>query len=300
MNSRLFKLVPLLSRQSFTETSLLTELNNSTEAETILKQIQKQNNMEKLIKIREKSMELSLKKLSLLSFSLLVESFALKNLQFNRISWDNSTARVVEFVGLNDRVRPVNDWIELRKRLSGDFRCFGVFHETLRTPVSFVYVRLYKGLAWNLENLLNDTLEADEHDSCVFYSISSPVKGLNGIEFGSKLIKNVAKTIQEELPQIKTFATFSPITNFRTWLMKNAEKYYELIDLKTAEQVAEYEAELMAACGEYLKKGSTEDPVARFHYRNGASLGPIRFAADMTPTSFKQSYGIQVNYIYSQ
>ena len=297
--SRLLKLVPLVSCQNETEIHLLTELNNSKESATLLKEIRDEN-MEKLIKIRERSMQLSLKNLSSLVFGLLNESFAIKNLQFNQISWENSSKEIAEFVRLNDRVRPVKDLKELKKRLIGDFRCYGVFHETLKTPVSFVFIRLYKGLASNLLNLLNDVIEEPEHDSCVFYSISSPMRGLNGIEFGSKLIKNVTMTIQKEMPQIKTFATFSPITNFRAWLQKNPDKYHHLVDLKTIHQVAEHESELMTACAEYLNKNGTEDNVARFHYRNGASLGPIRFAADPSPVTFKQSYGIQVNYIYYQ
>lgn len=300
LNSRLFNLVPLSKYHNETEISLLTELNNSTDAAKILKEIRNEN-MEKLIKIRERSMRLALKNLSSLAFGLLNESFALQNLQFKRIYWDDSDKEMAEFMRVNDRVRPVKDLIELKKRLVGDFRCYGVFHEALRMPVSFVFIRLYKGLASNLLNLLNDTIEdKDEHDSCVFYSISSPMRGLNGIEFGSKLIKNVTGTIQKELPQIKIFATFSPITGFRDWLEKNSDKFHHLTGFKTARKVAEHETELIAACTEYLDKNGTENTVARFHYRNGASLGPIRFAADPTPVSFKQSYGIQVNYIYYQ
>lgn len=243
-------------------------------------------------------MALNLKNLNSKAFELLNEYFAVNNLKFNRLSWDDSSARVVEFIGLNDRVRPVNDWIELKKRLSGDFRCYGVFHDALKVPVSFVYVRIYRGLASNFHNLLNDTLQADQLDSCIFYSISSPMKGLNGIEFGGKLIKSVVKMVQSEAAQIKTFATFSPIPNFRDWLVKNSDKYQNLTDLKTIDEVTKNESELMAACEEYLS--GPVDPVAKFHYRNGATRGPIRFAADPSQTSFKQSYGIQVNYIYSQ
>ena len=280
--------------------ALLSELNDSKEVETILKEIRDED-MEKLIKIRERSMQLALRNLSSIAFGLLSESFTLQNLQFKQIFWDTANASISEFVKANDRVRPVKNLSELKKRLVGDFRCYGVFHEALKMPVSFVFLRLYKGLASNLLNLLNDEIEnKSELNSCVFYSISSPMKGLNGIEFGSKLIKNVTATIQKEMPQIRMFSTFSPITGFRQWLGKNSCKYQHLTDLQTTEQVAEYETELMTACAEYLDKKRTENVVARFHYRNGANLGPIRFAADPTNESFKQSYGIQVNYIYYQ
>lgn len=297
MNSRLLNLVPLVKGQNQTEITLLNDLNHSIEAAKLLKEIRDEN-MEKLIKIRERSMQLRLKNLSSLAFALLNESFALKNLQFKQVYWEDSNKEMTEFIRLNDRVRPVKD---LKKRLIGDFRCYGVFHADLNMPVSFVFIRFYKGLASNLFNLLNDVIETSEHDSCVFYSISSPFRGLNGIEFGSKLIKNVTATIKEEKPQIKIFATFSPVTGFRDWLRKNSDKYNHLTELETVEQVAEHETELMEACAVHLDRNKgTENTVARFHYRNGASLGPIRFAADPTTVSFKQSYGIQVNYIYDQ
>lgn len=296
----MLKLVPLVSKELEREFSFLTELNADTlEArEAALKQIQ-QTDLEKLIKIRERSLIFSLKNLTEISRKLLAESFAFTNLQVKQITWgDGNSTKVYEYIRANDRVRPVRNLSELQKRLEGDFRCYGVFHKQIQTPVSFVYIRLYNGLAENLPDLL--TSEPPEpRNSCVFYSISSPVRGLNGIEFGGKLIKTVKQVIEEEQPQIKIFATFSPIPNFTGWLAKQSPLYDDLMHL-SREQVLEKKEQLMEVMQKYLDRKNTIDPVARFHFRNGATSGPIRFAADPNPVSFRQSYGIQVNYIYSQ
>lgn len=250
--------------------------------------------MEKLIGIRARSLQLSLKSLSSVSFAVLNEAFASKNLQVKPISWDESTAGIVEFIGKNDLVRPSESWEALKKRLDGKvFKCYGLFHKKVKLPVSFVYIKLHQGIPNNLFNLYHT--DPTKFDSCILYSISSPFKGLNGIEFGSKLIKSVVEVVKAEQAQIKTFSTFSPIPHFRPWLFKNTDRFSNLTNL-SADQIEANETELMAACGEFLR--TRLDPVARFHYRNGAKLGPIRFKGDNSLDTFKQSYGIQVNYIY--
>ena len=276
----------------------LSDLDTSTHSRTILSQIHDEN-LEKLIVIRERSLQLSLKTVNSHSHALLNETFSFKNLKVKPITWNDSSAGIVEFIGKNDLVRPSENWEALKKRLDGKmFKCYGMFHEKLRMPVSFVYIKLQQGLPSTLHNIYEhdtNSLDSSKPDSCIFYSISSPLKGLNGIEFGSKLIKSVVEVVKSENSQIRTFATFSPIPLFRHWLTKHSTRFAHLSHL-SAEQLEAHEKELMEACGEYLR--TKFDPVARFHYRNGAKLGPIRFKADPSLQSFTQSYGIQVNYIY--
>lgn len=262
-----------------------------------MKRIQ-ENDLSELIKIREKSLKFSLNNLASISYKLLSESFTFSNLRVQRINSNDSNLRIIDFIEVNERVRRVKNRNELMERLEGDFRCYGVFHELVETPVSFVFLRLYKGLPENLSKLLSRE-KIENTDSCIFYSISSPVIGLNGIKFGGELIKKVKMAIKTELPNIKIFATFSPIPNFRNWIIKQSPKYDHLTNL-SGEQVHESKLELIECVSKYLEKSCTVDPVARFHYKNGAALGPIRFASDPSPESFKQSYGIQVHYIYSQ
>jgi len=52
----------------------------------------------------------------------------------------------------------------------------------------------------------------------MFYSITNCQEGLRGLPFGNFLIKKVAEDLSRELRQIRTFATVSPVPNFREWL----------------------------------------------------------------------------------
>ena len=45
----------------------------------------------------------------------------------------------------------------------------------------------------------------------MFYSITNCQDGLRGISFGNFLIKQVAVELQRELPQLRSFATLSPM-----------------------------------------------------------------------------------------
>jgi malonyl-CoA decarboxylase len=311
-SSRLLNLVPFATAKKHTSRlnwagpseELLRVWNNSASSslEAILKEIQAESLME-LIKVREQSMKLSLKNVDSSAYSLLRDTFAFEKLNVKRVSWQNSAAQVVEFVGLNDRVRKPSNWRQLKLRLDTEtnLRCYGVFHERLSFPVSFVYIKLYGGarLISNISNIIRSSDDSsDQLDSCVFYSISSPFMGLNGIEFGAKLIKKVSKEIQEEYPQMRLLATFSPIPKFITWLSDPSNGLVHLSALSVTDEIFEKRNELLDACWRYLNSSSTIDPVARFHYRNGAKLGQVNFAADPSPTSISQSYGIQANYVY--
>lgn len=59
---------------------------------------------------------------------------------------------------------------------------------------------------------------------------------------------------------------------------------------------------LMRLCGGYLlhvrRRRLAFDPVANFHLRNGASVWRLNWAADLSHTGLKASFGIMVNYRY--
>jgi malonyl-CoA decarboxylase len=44
--------------------------------------------------------------------------------------------------------------------------------------------------------------------------------------------------------------------------------------------------------------GMPNDPVARFHIGNGASLERVNLNADLSSKGLSQSYGIMANYLY--
>jgi malonyl-CoA decarboxylase len=61
-------------------------------------------------------------------------------------------------------------------------------------------------------------LDPREADTATFYSINNCQRGLDGISFGNFLIKRVVELLGRELPNLKAFATLSPIPGFCRWL----------------------------------------------------------------------------------
>src|SRR5438309_10542017 len=58
-------------------------------------------------------------------------------------------------------------------------------------------------------------------DCAMFYSITNCQEGLRGISFGNLLIKQVVEDLKREFPQLRRFATLSPVPGFRRWLESN-------------------------------------------------------------------------------
>ena len=227
----------------------------------------------------------------------------------------------------------IRSWSDLNNRLDSDRRCFAIFHPSLPLePLIFVEVALVNGLADDIHKLLDEgapKVEPAEADTAIFYSISNTQKGLRGISFGDFLIKKVAESLVRDLPNLKTFATLSPIPGFRRWLDaalaaapandeparwrlggNNGEippaKLRELLaqpawvqDPTIADSVAD---PMRRWCARYLCQeksgGRALDAVARFHLANGARLERINWLADRSAKGLKESYGLMVNYLY--
>lgn len=239
-------------------------------------------------------------------------------LQFERIDW-RTPAVVLEKLIAYEAVHEISGWDDLRRRLAEDRRCFAFFHPALPDePLIFVEVALTSGLAGQVQELLQTSPEdpaAKKPDSAIFYSISNCQEGLAGISFGNFLIKQVVDAIQGELPEIKRFATLSPIPGFRKWLdealVGNTPDFIDEDDVDLIRrsdwrdnEVARQQLKpvLMRLCAHYLveekRRGRPLDPVARFHLGNGASVERINWAADLSRKGIDQSAAMMVNYLY--
>ncbi|MEZ5647551.1 MAG: malonyl-CoA decarboxylase family protein [Alphaproteobacteria bacterium] len=152
---------------------------------------------------------------------LLTAWFDVGFLELRRITWRSSAALLEKLIAY-EAVHAIASWDDLKNRLDSDRRCFGFFHPRMPDePLIFVEVALTKGMAGNVQALLDQTapvLDPTTADTAIFYSISNAQQGLNGISFGNFLIKRVVDQILLEFPNIKTFATLSPIPGFRRWL----------------------------------------------------------------------------------
>jgi len=218
-------------------------------------------------------------------------------LELRRIGWD-SPAALLEHIIRYEAVHSIDGWDDLRRRVEPiDRRCYGFFHPQMEDdPLIFVEVALMADLPSAIHQIIAEKrtpIDARKASCAIFYSISNCQEGLRGIPFGNYLIKRVVGLLQQELPQLKTFATLSPVPGFAKW---RAREFGEGAKLPGVKQ-------LRTEAARYLvngrsPRGQVLDSVARFHLGNGARLEAIHANADLSTNGQKQSHGVMVNYVY--
>ena len=264
---------------------------------------------------------------------LLTGWFDVGNLELRRISWD-TPASLLERLVAYEAVHEIASWQDLRNRLDSDRRCYAFFHPGMPDePLIFVEIALTKGIAGNLQQLLDldaPSLDPLEADTAIFYSISNCQTGLAGVNLGDLLIKQVVTALVTELPNLSAFSTLSPIPGFRDWLTTHLESSEDLFTAEEHEQIrpvlgadvstallstladqnwptdgrvtAALEAPLLRLCASYLTKEKrvyrAADRVANFHLSNGSRIERLNWLANTSDAGLERSAGIMVNYRY--
>jgi malonyl-CoA decarboxylase len=259
-------------------------------------------------------------------------------LDLRPITWD-SPAALLEKLITYESVHEIRSWEDLRNRLEADRRCYGFFHPRMPgEPLIFIEVALVKGLAGSIQALLDESAPQQDPraaDTAIFYSISNTQDGLRGISFGNFLIKRVVDSLATELPQLKSFATLSPLPGFRAWLDSHAGDLDAGILTKeeraalrahapkgggVAEGLAATLAHpewltddelgsglrrpLQRLAAHYLvlqtDSGRLLDRVGHFHLNNGARIERLCWLGDTSEKGLRQSAGLMVNYLYAR
>jgi malonyl-CoA decarboxylase len=247
--------------------------------------------------------------------NLLASWFDIGFLELQRITWESPAALLEKLIAY-EAVHTIQSWTDLKNRLEADRRCFAFFHPRMpHEPLIFVEVALVSGMAADVQKLLDEhapLTDPGSADTAIFYSISNCQKGLAGISFGNFLIKRVADQLAGELPNLRNFATLSPIPGFRKWLdgrlaegadprlgeIVNTPGWH--LDPALAKEARE---PLSRLCAKYLvvekgRRGRAIDPVAHFHLSNGARVERLNWLGDTSPKGLQQSAGMMVNYLY--
>jgi malonyl-CoA decarboxylase len=252
-----------------------------------------------------------------------------------RIDWKTSASLLEKFVAY-EAVHAIRSWRDLKNRLDSDRRCFAFFHPRMPDePLIFVEVALVDGLAGNVQRLLDAraaTSDPRHANTAIFYSISNCQQGLAGISFGNFLIKRVAEQLARDLPNIKEFATLSPIPGLRHYI--DGRLKAEGDQVLTAAEIASLAPVTDEATGaaavrklldrpvwwevpaiskalrpilsrlaaKYLtatdERGRAIDRVAHFHLGNGAIVERLNWLGDTSGNGLRQSYAMMVNYRY--
>ena len=215
-------------------------------------------------------------------------------LELRRIDW-GTPASILEKLIAYEAVHEIRGFPDLKRRLERDRRCFAFFHPALPDePLIFVEVAFVDELPSKVGPILSteSPIGDPRRAKCaVFYSITSCQAGLKGISFGNFLIKQVAADLHAELPNLKVFATLSPVPGLRKWA-----------EVRLGAAVPTERDRLEGIAAWYLtrewKEGAALDPVANFHLGNGARLERVNSAADPSAKGSAQSFGMMVNYVY--
>lgn len=253
-------------------------------------------------------------------------------LELSRITWQ-SPAALLEKVMRYEAVHEIRSWDDLRNRLDTDRRCYAFFHPRMpMEPLIFVEVALVRTLADSIQHLLDEgapVFEADRATTAIFYSISNTQQGLRGVSFGNFLLKRVIDDLKRDLPRLGTFATLSPLPQFRAWLVSNPGALAGAISVAEGRRIREESGaephdllrllgspgwhekpQLVRALREpvlrlaarYLfdqqEDGRPRDAVARFHLGNGARIERLNWLADTSASGLQRSLGVMVNYLY--
>lgn len=267
--------------------------------------------------------------------ALLASWFDIGFLELRRLTW-RSPAAVLEKIIAYEAVHTIESWQDLKDRLDSDRRLYAFFHPRMpEEPLIFVEVALVRGMAASIHDLLDEDAPVGDPanaDAAIFYSISNAQKGLAGISFGNFLIKRVAEVLAGEFPNLRTFATLSPIPGFRVWLeqllAKEDGNSLSPPDLRALAAVCDdpvqalqravagtadwmhdealveaLKAPLLRLCARYLSQAKRNghralDAVAHFHLSNGARMERLNWLADTSPKGLRESVGIMINYLY--
>ncbi|MDE0811654.1 MAG: malonyl-CoA decarboxylase, partial [Alphaproteobacteria bacterium] len=257
-------------------------------------------------------------------------------LDLRQIDWA-SPAVLLEKLIAYESVHAIKSWDDLKNRLDSDRRCFAFFHPNMpNEPLIFVEVALVNGMAPSVDQLLDEgapEIDPKTADTAIFYSISNAQRGLDGISFGNFLIKRVVELLSHDFPNLKAFATLSPIPGFSRWLEEQMKDEQAVLLTGTDRKILAglgagandvellgdvlgrvewLRDEVLAAAlkepisrlaARYLlvakgRDARALDPVANFHLTNGARAERLNWLGDRSERGLSQSHGLMINYLY--
>ncbi|CAK9833729.1 Malonyl-CoA decarboxylase, mitochondrial [Anthophora retusa] len=303
--------------------------------------------LELILENKETNENITIQQLNITLRDLLLLWFSVGFLHLERITWQTA-CDILQKISDYEAIHPIKNWLDLKQRVGPYRRCYIFTHPSMpREPL----VVLHTALCDTIPNSIKGIEEAKirilggpkkeitflEEDKCkiktaIFYSITSTQKGLQNIELGNYLIKEVAKEVISEFPMISELSTLSPIPNFRIWLLeKTKQEVNSIFTNEEQESIKNILKEenitlglkkifnnslwtcdialcevlknpLVRACAWYLYKEKRRNyalnSVANFHLRNGAVMWRINWLADFSPRGIANSCGIMVNYRY--
>lgn len=209
----------------------------------------------------------------------------------------------------HEAVVPVTSPRDLARRLAPDRRVLAVLGED-DAPYAFVHVALTDEPAESLDAVLNGPVLVRVPTVATFYGITRVDPRARGR--AGELLGAACEHVVLAEPSVSLAATLSPMPGFRAWVHRTleasghpeAEAELEAIARSVAAGLAP--ARQLGALGRLARlwieardsQGRRQDPVARFHLGNGASVRDVLVSADASWHGLEQSLGVMMSYQY--
>ncbi|KAL5010786.1 hypothetical protein ScPMuIL_013091 [Solemya velum] len=171
--------------------------------------------------------------------------FSVGFLNLQRITW-HSPCDMVQKISDYEAVHPIRSWTDLKQRVGPYRRCFVFTHSSMpREPVVVLHTALCSEISSTIHSIIRhqavhnqtekskgekmepvstETEDPGQITTAVFYSITSTQRGLQSVDLGNYLIKQVVRELQAEFPRLNQFSSMSPIPGFREWLIGEINK----------------------------------------------------------------------------
>jgi len=135
----------------------------------------------------------------------------------------NTSISLLKFISEKEGVHPAEHWWNFENRLnSPDHIIISLEHFKMPyVPLVYVEVALSRGLIRMIARILGENRrvrDVAEADTAIFYSLNTTLPGLGGIGLGAKMIARAREYLRRYYPQLRYFATLSPIPSFRSYL----------------------------------------------------------------------------------
>ncbi|KAF0978914.1 hypothetical protein FDP41_001984 [Naegleria fowleri] len=200
---------------------------------------------------------------------LLSSWFSPSFLECKELDWRQTNAQLLEKIISSERVHPIASMEVLKNRLAPtpNRKMYGLFHSSMpRVPLVVLQVALMDHIASNMREIHDVKKDLPQLvNTAIFYSISSTQSGLQGIELGNYLIKNVVGILQKKrlitdnfTGDINQFSTLSPIPGFIRWLSQKLR--IECSQDEELKQKFHDEKLLSRSDMDLIKQIATEDP----------------------------------------
>jgi malonyl-CoA decarboxylase len=136
----------------------------------------------------------------------------------------STSISLLKFIAQKEGVHPAEHWWSFENRLnSPDHIILSLEHFKMPyIPLVYIEVALSRGLIRRITKIVGDkrrVLDVSRADTAIFYSVNSTMNGLKGVGLGEKMVIRAKEYLEEHYPQIKHFATLSPLPKFADYLM---------------------------------------------------------------------------------